>query len=144
MINEPACQAISIFLHFGCNIFHLFPYTWNPVKFQLENPPKSHLRFYKVHFFLNYMDAAFILSRSVKSQITWSYMPQHLRSLNWIWVFAYGLSSFSYFQYEYNRQEILEFANSLFAYIRRTKGKVYNYKLMLTFCKRKYLTWLIK
>jgi len=117
MLRDRACRAISTFLHYGCNKFRIFPYTWNPEKFQLEAPDKFHIIFYRSNMLVQYLLTAWILLNTTRAYLSAEILPFHVRALNAVWILGFGLSCVSYAQYDWRRAEIQHYANSLFAYI---------------------------
>ena len=122
MINKTARLSVSMMLHIGCNIFYMFPYEWDPVKYRLVKPSTNvHLQIHTRQRYLHYAIRLCVTFRLLLL-MTWEDVPIRTYQLHSLFIFAYALSSFCFLQFELRRHEIMVFSNAVFAAIDEYQG----------------------
>jgi len=131
MIRQGAIQAINGFMHMLCNVGCFIPYTWNSELLQVSTMPKKKLRIYNMHKWIHYIHSGWILARLLQS-LQWEDVPHRIIIIHSIWAMALCLSDIAFIQYDQKRQEIQDFSNQLFNFIKKHSGNTHLCKFLFS------------
>src|SRR5688572_29933915 len=108
-------KTVSWIMGTGCWL-RVFPYSWDPNKFQLGAPSKAHLLVYYGHTLGMSMMWIFAVTRLLTTMDM--DIPPRIRILSTSWVFAETFFLICAIQFVTKHEEILHLANGILKYLK--------------------------